>query len=228
LTELGLPDLILSQSHRFYAGRGKRIFDASASALALLVLSPIFLIVALLIKLTSNGPAIYFQDRVGRGGRLFRIAKFRSMQDNAEGAGPAITWFGDARITAVGSALRLLKIDELPQLWNVLKGDMSLVGPRPEIPRYVRLYTGRQRKVLAVRPGVTDLASIQYRNEERILSQSSDPERLYEHVILPHKLDMNLEYLEKISFSYDLLLLAMTAMVITPSQLNRRVPNAGI
>jgi lipopolysaccharide/colanic/teichoic acid biosynthesis glycosyltransferase len=210
----------------FYQRGGKRMFDASASAMALLLLLPLFSIVALLIKLTSRGPIIYFQQRVGGGGRLFRIAKFRSMQDNAERAGSAITWRGDARITAVGRVLRFLKIDELPQLWNVLRGEMSLVGPRPEVPRYVRHYNARQRKVLTVRPGITDLASIKYRNEERLLSQSLDPERFYQDVILPHKLDLNLKYLEKMSFSYDLLLLIGTAAALPPLHLKSIVPNA--
>ncbi|HEV7218383.1 MAG: sugar transferase [Terriglobales bacterium] len=194
----------------FYQRRGKRLFDVFASGIGLLVLSPLFLVVAALIKLTSLGPMIYFQERVGRDERPFWIAKFRSMQGNAEQFGPTITCRGDARITAVGSVLRFLKMDELPQLWNVLTGDMSLVGPRPEVQRYVRTYDSRQKRVLTVRPGITDLASIKYRNEARLLGQSSSPEVFYESVILPHKLDLSLDYLENMSFSYDLLLLAKT------------------
>ncbi len=199
-----------------YQRGGKRTFDALASMIALLVLLPVFLIIAVLIKLTSTGSVFYFQNRVGKQGRLFRIVKFRSMQQNAEQLGSPITWRGDPRVTAVGGVLRFLKIDELPQLWNVLKGEMSLVGPRPELPVYVRHYDARERKVLTVRPGMTDLASIKYRHEERVLSLSSDPESFYTNVVLQDKLDLNLKYLERVSFSYDLLLLARTAMTVLP------------
>ncbi len=195
----------------FYQRRGKRLFDVFTSAIGLALLSPVFLIIVVMIRLTSRGPAIYFQERVGRSERPFLIAKFRSMQNNAEQFGLAITFRGDARITAVGRILRFLKVDELPQLWNVFKGDMSLVGPRPEVPRYVRSYDSGQRKVLTVRPGITDFASIKYRNEELLLGQSSSPEVFYESIILPHKLALSLDYLENVSFSYDLLLLAKTA-----------------
>ncbi len=207
----------------FYQQGGKRLFDVSTSAFALLLLWPLFLIVALLIKLTSPGPAIYFQERVGRGGRLFRIAKFRTMQNDAEQQGSSITWDGDVRVTAVGGALRFLKIDELPQLWNVLKGEMSLVGPRPELPCYVRHYTAREREVLTVRPGITNIASIRYRHEECLLSQSPDPERFYEDVILPHKLDLSLDDLKRTSFSYEfsLLLKTLSATALRRNSLRR-------
>jgi lipopolysaccharide/colanic/teichoic acid biosynthesis glycosyltransferase len=201
---------------RLYQRGGKRMFDILASAIGLLALSPLFIIVAVLIKLTSLGPVLYFQTRVGREGILFRIAKFRSMQHNAEQIGSSITWSGDVRVTGVGNVLRFLKIDELPQLWNVLKGEMSFVGPRPELPAHVRFYDARQRRVLAVRPGITDLASIKYRHEERLLRTSPDPETFYKNVILPDKLDLNLRYLERLSFSYDLLMLAKTAAVLSP------------
>lgn len=199
---------------RFYQRRGKRLFDVFISGIGLLLLSPLLVVIATLIGLTSRGPAIYFQERVGRGGRTFWIAKFRSMRNKAEQFGSPITSRGDARITGVGRMLRFLKIDELPQLWNVLKGEMSLVGPRPEIPRYVRCYNARQKKILTVRPGITDLASIKYRDEERLLSQSSDTESFYADVVLPHKLDLSLSDLENESFPHDLLLLAGTAMSI--------------
>ena len=198
----------------FYQRRGKRLFDVFVSGIGMLLLSPLLLVIAALISLTSRGPVIYFQERVGRDGRTFWIAKFRSMRDNSEQFGPPITSRGDERITGIGRMLRFLKIDELPQLWNVLKGEMSLVGPRPEIPRYARRYNARQRKILTVRPGITDLASIKYRDEERLLSQSSDTESFYEDVVLPHKLDLSLGDLEIVSFSHDLLLLAGTAMSI--------------
>jgi len=198
----------------FYARRGKRMFDAFASAIALLLLSPLFVVISLLIKLTSAGPVFFLQQRVGRHGRLFRIAKFRSMGVGAEKQGPAITARGDLRITPLGRLSRLAKIDELPQLWNVLKGEMSLVGPRPELPNYVTNYTARQRGVLTVRPGMTDPASIKYAREELALSENADPERFYANVILPDKLDLNLEYIERVSFFRDLSLLSKTVIAI--------------
>jgi lipopolysaccharide/colanic/teichoic acid biosynthesis glycosyltransferase len=210
----------MPMSQGFYQRSGKRLFDVCAAGIGLLLTSPVLLVVALLIKLTSPGPVIYFQQRVGREGRLFRIAKFRSMRKDAEQTGSAITCRGDPRVTRVGRIIRALKIDELPQLWNVLKGDMSLVGPRPEVPRYVRNYDARQREILTVRPGITDLASIRYRREEHLLSQSPDPEQFYENVILPHKLDLSLEYLKRASFSYDVLLLSQTLVSICFSQEN--------
>jgi len=197
----------------FYARRGKRMFDAFTSAIALLLLSPLFIVVSLLIKLTSSGPIFFSQQRVGREGRLFRIAKFRSMRDGAKKQ-LAITAHGDPRITALGRVLRFLKVDELPQLWNVLKGEMSLVGPRPELPRYVAHYTDRQRRVLAFRPGMTDSASIKYAREEYALGQQADPERFYANVILPDKLDLNLQYLERITLFRDLSLLSKTVIAI--------------
>ncbi len=195
----------------FYHRAGKRMFDTLASATALLALLPVFLIVAVLIKLTSAGPVFYVQNRVGKGGKLFRIVKFRSMRNHAEQFGSPITWRGDTRVTGIGGVLRFLKIDELPQLWNVLNGEMSLVGPRPELPVYVRYYDATQRRVLAVRPGITDPGSIRYRHEERLLGQFPDPESFYKRVIVPDKLGLNLKYLERMSFSYDMLLLAKTA-----------------
>ncbi len=197
-----------------YQRGGKRIFDVLLSAIALLLLSPLFLVIALLVSISSTGPIFYLQQRVGKDGRLFRIAKFRSMQHNTKQVGSPITWRGDGRVTPFGKVLRFSKLDELPQFWNVLKGEMSLVGPRPEVPRYVLHYTARQREVLSVRPGVTDFASIVYRNEEHLLSQSPEPERFYEEIILPHKLDLNLAYLKKVSLSYDLLLLARTLLSV--------------
>ncbi len=203
-----------SKTAGLYRRGGKRLFDVFTSSVALLLFLPLLLIIALLIKLTSAGPALYFQQRVGLGGRVFRIAKFRSMQNNAEQVGLSITCRGDARVTPLGKILRSLKVDELPQLWNVLKGEMSLVGPRPEVPRYVRRYDLRQRQVLTLRPGITDLASIKYRREEHLLSQCADPERFYEEVILPRKLELNLDYMERESFCYDLLLLSRTVVSI--------------
>ena len=194
----------------FYAVRGKRILDLGLSALMLLVLSPLLLLISIVVKLTSPGPVLYLQDRVGQSGRVFRIIKFRSMVVDADRKGPGITFAGDARVTKIGRLLRKLKVDELPQLWNVFKGDMSLVGPRPELPAYVANYDGRQRCVLTVRPGITDTASIAYRWEEELLSQSPTPELLYQEVILPKKLDMNLLYINRLSLAHDARVLIYT------------------
>ena len=198
----------------FYEKHGKRVFDVAASAMGLLLLSPLLLILALLVKLTSRGPVLYRQERVGRGGRIFRITKLRSMFEDADNRGPLITSAKDSRVTPVGRMLRRLKFDELPQLWNVVKGDMSLVGPRPEVPRYVEFYSAAQRTVLTVRPGITDPASLVYRNEENVLAAQPDPEAYYRNVVLTDKLNMNLEYLDNICFSYDLFLVLLTTGIV--------------
>jgi lipopolysaccharide/colanic/teichoic acid biosynthesis glycosyltransferase len=217
LNEEALPRWIIfshpTSAPGVYSRRGKRIFDAFASATAILLLSPLFIVICFLIKLTSPGPIFFLQQRVGREGRLFRIAKFRSMRMGAEKQ-PAITAHGDLRITPLGKVLRFLKIDELPQLWNVLNGEMSLVGPRPELPCYVAHYTSRQRRVLTVRPGMTDPASIKYAREEHLLGQQAEPERFYLDVILPDKLDLNLQYVERVSLFRDLSLLSKTVIAI--------------
>jgi lipopolysaccharide/colanic/teichoic acid biosynthesis glycosyltransferase len=193
----------------FYAARGKRWFDFAVSGLGLLLLSPVLIVVAILVKLTSRGPALYRQNRVGRRGELFRIAKFRTMRERVI-TGPQITTGDDPRITPIGRVLRRFKVDELPQLWNVLAGDMSLVGPRPEVPGYVAQYSDAQRQILNVRPGITDPASIAYRDEETLLAGHPDPEAYYRETILPDKLEMNLEYVEHIRLSGDLALLLRT------------------
>lgn len=197
---------------------GKRILDFGAAIIGLVVLFPVLLAIALLVKVASRGPIVYRQDRVGRDGKIFRILKFRSMYETADKNGLAITSKGDPRITSVGCFLRRLKLDELPQLWNVLKGEMSLVGPRPEVPSYVQHYSPAQRQVLSVRPGITDLASIAYRREEELLGDHPDPDRYYREVILPRKLTMNLEYLDRMTFSYDLfLVLRTTGSIFIPT-----------
>lgn len=198
------------ESASFYRAGGKRALDVTCSAMGLLALSPVLLAVAVLVKLSSKGPVFYSQGRVGRDGKIFHIVKFRSMKDSPNGNGPVITSAGDDRVTPVGRLLRWSKMDELPQLWNVLTGDMSLVGPRPEHPKYVRDYTEEQRRVLAVRPGITDIASIVYRNEEAVLAHSANPEWFYREVILPHKLSLNLEYVADISLVRDLRLILET------------------
>jgi lipopolysaccharide/colanic/teichoic acid biosynthesis glycosyltransferase len=193
-----------------YGRAGKRALDAAVSAMMLVVMSPLLLIVCALVKLTSPGPVFYRQERVGQGGRPFTIVKFRSMVVDADRRGLGLTSAGDPRVTRCGAVLRRLKIDELPQLWNVLKGDMSLVGPRPELPVYVANYDSRQRVVLTVRPGITDTASIAFRWEEDLLAQRSNPEQFYKEDILPRKLALNLEYVANISLKYDLLLIVRT------------------
>lgn len=171
--------------------------------MGLLVLAPVFAAVAMAITVTSPGPVFFRQVRVGRAGEPFRIYKFRTMRLDAEAVGGQLTVSGDPRVTRVGVYLRASKIDELPQLINVLLGDMSLVGPRPEVPRYVALYTPEQRRVLRVRPGITDPASILYRDEAAVLARADDPERAYIDEVLPHKLEINLAYLERRSLASD-------------------------
>ena len=211
LWEVPVPILFVPNARQgFYRRSGKRVFDIVATAVGLLLLAPLLLLVTLLLKLTSRGPVFYSQERVGKGGRLFRILKFRSMVLDADVKGPAVTSAGDPRITRLGQLLRRSKLDELPQLWNVLHGDMSLVGPRPEVPLYAAGYTAEQRQVLTVRPGITDIASIAYRNEEDLLGGRPDPEQYYREVVLPDKLALNAEYLNKTSLGFDLLLILKT------------------
>ena len=170
----------------------KRLFDISASFFGLLLLSPLFLVVALCVGLTGRGGVFYVQTRVGRYGRDFKLYKFRSMRTGSDAKGLLTVGGKDGRITPVGYFIRKYKIDELPQLFNVLKGDMSLVGPRPEVRKYVALYNSEQMRVLSARPGITDPASIKYRNENDLLAQADDPERFYVEKIMPDKLKINL------------------------------------
>ena len=171
-----------------------RCFDIIFSFLGLICLSPVFLIIYIAIITESKGGAIYSQQRIGKGGKLFLLYKFRSMRTDAD-KGSLITIGADSRITRSGRFLRKYKLDELPQLWNVLKGDMSLVGPRPEVERYVKLYTAEQRCVLNVRPGITDYASIQYADENEILGRAADPEKEYIERIMPDKINLNMRYI---------------------------------
>ena len=192
----------------------KRIFDILASGFGLLVLSPIFLIIAIWIKLDSNGPVFYRQVRVGRHNKDFRIFKFRSMRVGSD-KGSLVTIGGrDPRITRSGYFIRKFKLDELPQLINVFVGDMSLVGPRPEVRHYVDYWTEEQMHVLDVRPGITDPASIKFRNENELLETAEDPEKYYIEVIMQEKIKLYLEYVEKTSFWYDIKLIFKTFWVI--------------
>jgi lipopolysaccharide/colanic/teichoic acid biosynthesis glycosyltransferase len=193
----------------------KRLLDLLLSGLGLAVLALPLALVALAIKLDSHGPVFYRQERVGLRGRTFRIHKFRTMAHNPTDRGPQLTVGADARITRVGAFLRRTKLDELAQLFDVFEGTMSLVGPRPEVPRYVALYPADLReKVLSVRPGVTDFASIEYRDESTLLAQSSDPERTYREVILPAKLALQARYVDRSGLGTDLMLIGRTVWAI--------------
>jgi len=188
----------------------KRLFDIFCSGCGLLCLSPLFLITAIWIKLDSKGPVFYRQVRVGRGNRDFRIFKFRSMAVNSDKHGLITIGGHDSRVTRAGYFIRKYKIDELPQLINVFTGDMSFVGPRPEVRKYVDLYTQEQLHVLDVRPGITDAASIKYRNENDLLAGQSDPEQYYIDIIMPDKLQINLNYVANHSFWGDIRLIIET------------------
>lgn len=210
-----MPVLEQQTSVRLPSGgrlRRKRLFDMVCAALGLLVLSPVLLVCALLVGLTSPGGVLFRQERVGKDGVPFTIYKFRSMRK--DNAGLKISTSGDSRITPVGRVLRKAKLDELPQLWNVLKGDMSFVGPRPEVQEYVDLYTPEQRQVLLVRPGITGLASIRYRNENDLLSASADPNRTYIEEVMPAKLALDLEYIPRACVSYDVRLILETLVTV--------------
>ena len=173
-----------------------RLCDIVFSAIGLLLLSPLFLIVYILIRCESKGGGFYCQQRVGKDGRMFDLYKFRSMRTSSDKKGLITVGGHDSRITRMGYFIRKYKIDELPQLWNVLQGDMSLVGPRPEVKKYVDLYTEEQRRVLSVRPGITDYASIEYVDENEILGKAEDPDRVYVEEIMPAKIKLNMRYIE--------------------------------
>lgn len=190
----------------------KRVFDLLCAILGLIMLSPVILMIALWIMLDSPGPIFFKQIRVGRFGKEFYMYKFRTMVVNAEALGSQLTVANDRRITRSGQFLRKSKLDELPQLYNVLKGDMSLVGPRPEVPKYVALYTAAQRQVLTVQPGITDLASIEFRNESELLAGKENFEELYIQEIMPRKLELNQQYIAQMGVFSDLRIIAQTLM----------------
>lgn len=192
----------------------KRIFDVVASGLGLLALSPLFLILAVWIKCDSAGPVFYRQVRVGRNNKDFKLFKFRSMRVGSDKNGLITVGGNDPRITRSGYFIRKYKLDELPQLINVFIGDMSLVGPRPEVRKYVDMYTAEQMHVLDVRPGITDMASIRYRNENELLEQADDPDKYYVEVVMQDKLRLNLEYVERHSFFFDIRLIFQTFWTI--------------
>ncbi len=188
----------------------KRIFDLVFSLAGLIILSPLFLLLSLLILLDSKGGVFFRQNRVGKDNRDFQLIKFRTMRSGSDKKGLLTVGDRDSRITRSGYFLRKSKLDELPQLSNILKGDMSFVGPRPEVRKYVVLYDEEQQKVLSVRPGLTDYASIEYINESEILAASADPEKTYIEKIMPAKLKLNAKYIREQSFSTDMKIIAKT------------------
>ncbi len=194
----------------FYTNYGKRALDILSATAGLILLLPVFGFVAFCIKLTSRGPVLYRQVRTGKDGLPFQILKFRSMLMQKSEKDLSITVAGDQRVTAIGRLLRRCKVDELPQFGNVVRGDMSLVGPRPEVPLYVAEYTPEQRMVLSARPWITDPASLAYRHEEEILADQKDPEHFYRTQILPDKLARNLAYLQKITLRNDIRIILET------------------
>jgi lipopolysaccharide/colanic/teichoic acid biosynthesis glycosyltransferase len=188
----------------------KRTFDILFASILLIALSPFLLMMALVVAFGSPGGAFFRQTRVGRLGQEFKLVKFRTMRVGSESGGQLTIGGRDPRITESGVLLRKTKLDELPQLWNVFVGDMSVVGPRPEVPRYVALYTVEQREVLSVRPGITGMASIDYIDENELLARSLDPEHAYIHEVMPAKLALDLRYVRTRSLGLDLRIIAAT------------------
>lgn len=199
-----------NNGRRFYAGYGKRALDLAVSVPALVALTPVFCVVAALVKAGSQGPVFYAQERVGRRGRPFRLWKFRTMVADADKSGPAVTSSGDARITPLGRTLRKWKLDELPQLWNVVRGDMSLVGPRPEVRKYTDIFRDDYSEILEISPGITDYAALEYRNEEEVLARYPDAEEAYTSVVLPEKIALYRQYLREMGFRSDLKIIFRT------------------
>lgn len=192
----------------------KRLFDVLLACVGLLLLSPLFAAIWLVLKIGDPGPVLFRQVRIGQNGVPFEIIKFRTMRAGGENTGLSITVGGDQRITKIGRVLRKAKLDELPQLWNILRDEMSFVGPRPESPHYVTLYTPEQRAVLALKPGITDEASLSYRDEEELLAGASDPEKFYIEHCIPHKIALNLAYARHASVRRDLGVILRTIAAI--------------
>jgi len=192
----------------------KRFFDLILSFIGLLIIVPILFLITILIKISSSGPVFYKQVRVGKNNKDFKIFKFRTMHLNADKKGLLTVGGRDPRVTSIGYYLRKFKLDELPQLINVFKGDMSFVGPRPEVRQFVNLYSEIQKKVLNVKPGITDLASIEFRNENEILSKEEDPNQYYIDNIMPKKLEINLKYINQRNLLKDFVVIIKTIKVI--------------
>ncbi len=190
----------------------KRAFDVLAASIGLVVLSPLMLCAAVAVRLSSRGPILFRQIRMGRDFREFEILKFRTMHADAPERGGQLTASGDPRVTRVGALLRKTKIDELPQLINVLRGEMSFVGPRPEVPKYVEMYREAYAELLKVRPGITDLASLKYRNESEVLGQYEDPEKAYVGEILPDKIELGRRYVRERNMLMDIAIILRTLL----------------
>jgi lipopolysaccharide/colanic/teichoic acid biosynthesis glycosyltransferase len=193
----------------------KRLFDIVAVCLCLPVVAPLMLIVAIVVKNTSKGPIFFLQERVGWQENNFLLYKFRTMVDRAETMGTSVTTSYDFRITPVGRKLRRMKLDELPQLINVLKGDMSLVGPRPDVPEIVEKYSAAMRRIFAILPGVTSVATLHLRDEENLLAHVSDPDSFYEDILVPLKVALSMEHVNRKSLAFDLKILGMTVWMMT-------------
>ncbi len=204
----------------------KRLFDLFFAAVGLVLASPLFLLVAAAVKGCDGGPVLFRQRRVGLRGRPFLIIKFRTMVPNAEELGSSITKEGDPRVTPVGRLLRHTKLDELPQLWNVLVGEMSLVGPRPEVPRYVEKYSEAQRRVLELKPGVTDLATLIYHDEEHRLAGADDLETHYVETVMPRKIELNLAYARHANVWEDTKIILRTFLALAHLGPRAEVPDA--
>lgn len=192
-----------------------RAFDIILTLIGIIILSPVFIIAVLLVKISSPGPIIFSQKRVGRYGRLFNLYKFRSMVVNADKLGTSVTTGNDPRITRIGKIMRKTKLDELPQLWNVLKGDMGFVGPRPDVPEIVNNYNREMRRILEVRPGITSNATLHFRNEEDLLVLAKNPDRAYTEIFVPAKVALAMEHVEKKSFLFDFEILLKTVWALT-------------
>lgn len=186
----------------------KRLFDFFAALIGMIIMIPVYILITILIKVKMPGPVLFKQNRVGKDARLFMMYKFRTMKVNH--GGNTISVKGESRITPLGAIMRKYKLDELPELWNIFIGDMSFVGPRPDVPGYADLLKGDDRSLLSIRPGLTGPASLKYSNEEEILAQQSDPVKYNDEVLYPDKVRINLKYIDEYSFFYDLVLIFYT------------------
>jgi len=194
----------------------KRLFDLIVSLFGLLVFAPLMVLIALIIKLTSKGPVLFSQKRVGLQEKIFTIYKFRTMVDKADTKGTSVTTGKDPRITPIGRILRKTKMDELPQLLNVFRGDMSFIGPRPDVPEITAKYTPAMKRIFSVRPGITSVATLHFRHEEEILAKVADPDRFYDEVVVPLKVTLAMQHVERDSFWFDISILLQTVWVLLP------------
>ncbi len=192
-----------------------RAFDFIVSLVGIPILLPLFIITFFLVKISSPGPIIYSQERVGLNGRIFHLYKFRSMVIDADQIGTSVTTGKDHRVTKIGRVLRKTKLDELPQLWNVLKGDMSFVGPRPDVPEIIDNYNSVMQRILEVRPGITSNVTLHLRNEENLLSLAKDPDKAYDEIFIPAKVRLAMEHVDRKSFFFDFGILIQTVWALT-------------